>query len=187
MYDHYPATEKQQAFITSLVDDRECDKAAILADLPTMSKKKASEIISHLLAAPKRPKAATAAGASKGNPSLTGMIKSRYAVPTSEFAMVADLPGLDTVKGDLIFVEVKEYRGTVYMRRLHGSLGDFTRSRLPREAVDALAGIIKTDAYRYVRLFGEHYCCCGKCGSPLTDEKSRALLLGPDCRKAFGY
>jgi hypothetical protein len=185
MYDHYPASEKQQAFITSLVDDRECDKAAILAELPFMSKKKASEVIDRLLSSPKRAKAG--AVAPKGNPSVSDMIKSKYAIPTAEFAIVSDLPGLDSVKGDLLFLEVKEYKGTVYMRRLHGAPGSFVRSKMPREAEDALAGIIKADAYRFTKLFGEHYRCCGKCGAELTDEKSRALMLGPDCRKAFGY
>jgi hypothetical protein len=185
MYDNYPASEKQQAFITSLVDDRECDKIAILADLPSMSKKKASETISRLLASPKRPSRPSAVKG--GNPNVADMIKSKYAIPTAEFAIVSDLPGLDNVKGDLLFLEVKEYKGTVYMRRLHGAPGSFVRSKMPREAEDALAAIIKADAYRFTKLFGEHYTCCGKCGAELTDEKSRAIMLGPDCRKAFGY
>jgi hypothetical protein len=184
--DHYPASEKQQAFIMVLVEDRVCDRDAILNDLPFTTKKDASRIIENLLAAPKKARPARPAAMRGGNPNVADMIKSKYAVPTSELAMFSDLIGLDAMKGDLLFIEVKEYRGTIYMRRLQGAPGSFLRLRLPREAEDALAAHIKIDAYRYTRLFGEHYRCCGKCGAELTDEKSRALMLGPDCRKAFG-
>ena len=179
-----PATERQQAFIRTLMDERVCDEAAILADMPFYTTRDASAVINALLAAPRaaRPGRPVAGG----NPNVADMIKSKYAIPTAEFAMIADLAGLDAVRGDLLFIEVKEYRGTVYMRRLHGAPGAFTRSRLPREAEDALASIVKGDPHKYARLFGEHYRCCGKCGAELTDEKSRALQLGPDCRKAFG-
>lgn len=179
-----PATERQQVLIRTLVQERVCDEAAILADLPFCSTRDASGLIDRLLTAPRsaRPTRPSAGG----NSNVADMIKSKYAIPTAEFAMVADLAGLDAVRGDLLFIEVKEYKGTVYMRRLHGAPGAFTRSRLPREAEDALASIVKGDPHKYARLFGEHYACCGKCGAELTDEKSRRLQLGPECRKAFG-
>ena len=186
MYDHYPATERQQAFIRSLADDRVCNREAILAALPTMTKRDASRTIENLLAAPKVARPARPVATRGGNPNVADMIKSKYAVPTAELGLVADGLGFD-LQGDLLFIEVKEYRGTVYMRRLQGAPGAFIRLRMTREAEDALAFHIKADAYRYTRLFGEHYRCCGKCGAELTDEVSRRLQLGPDCRKAFGF
>lgn len=180
-----PATERQQAFIRTLAEERVCDKAAILANLPLTTKRQASTLIEHLLAAPKAFRPARPVAARGGNPNVADMVKSKYAVPTAELAIVADALGID-LPGDLLFVEVKEYRGTVYMRRLQGAPGAFSRLRLPRETEDILAAHIKTDPYKYARLFGEHYRCCGKCGAELTDEKSRRLQLGPDCRKAFG-
>ena len=186
MYGHYPASEKQQSFIRTLADERQCDKEWILTELPLMSKAKASAMITSLLAAPKRPSAPKVSVGLKGNPNVADMVKSKYAIPTSELAMVADGLGFD-LHGDLLFVEVKEYRTVVFMRRLQGAPGAFSRLRMPRETEDLLASLIKEDPYKYARLFGEHYRCCGKCGAELTDEKSRALMLGPDCRKAFGY
>jgi hypothetical protein len=181
-----PATERQQAFIRTLAEERECDKAAILADLPTTTKKQASILIERLLAAPKTARPARPFAARGGNPNVADMIKSKYAVPTAELAIAADGLGFD-LRGDLLFVEVKEYRGTIYMRRLQGAPGSFVRSRMPRETEDLLAAHIKADPYKYARLFGEHYRCCGKCGAELTDEKSRRLQLGPDCRRSFGF
>jgi len=177
----YPATERQQAFIRTLVEERVCDREAVLADLPFYSTKDASAVISRLLDAPKIAKEFRPA-----NQELDGLPKSKYAVPTTELALIADLVGMDAVKNDLVFLEVKEYRGTVYMRRLSGAPGSFIRVRLSKDAVSALSSILKTDPYKYARLFGEHYRCCGKCGAELTDEESRRLMLGPICRKAFG-
>jgi len=185
MNNQYPATDKQQAFIRSLADERVCDREVILAGLPTMSKSDASRTIEALLDAPKTERPARPAAARGGNPNVAELVKSKYAIPTSELGIVADGLGFD-LQGDLLFIEVKEYRGTVYMRRLQGAPGAFSRLRLPRETEDTIAAHIKTDPYRFARLFGEHYRCCGKCGAELTDETSRRLQLGPECRKAFG-
>jgi hypothetical protein len=51
--------------------------------------------------------------------------------------------------------------------------------------IKAIVETIEYDPYKYARLFGEHYTCCGSCGAPLTDNKSRELMLGPECRKKF--
>lgn len=178
----YPASERQQAFIRTLIEERVCDREAVLADLPFYSSKDASAVIGRLLDAPRKESAKP-----KGNPLLADIPKAKYAIPTAELAVVSDLVGLEAVKNDLLFLEVKEYKGTVYMRRLLGAPGAFTRVRLSHEAVAALASILKADPYKYTRLFGEHYACCGKCGAELTDEESRRLMLGPVCRQAFGF
>jgi hypothetical protein len=46
--------------------------------------------------------------------------------------------------------------------------------------------IISQDPYKYAKIFGQHYSCCGSCGAELTDPVSRELQLGPECRKKFG-
>jgi len=76
---------------------------------------------------------------------------------------------------------------TLYMRRLTGSVGAFNRYKLTKNDTLALVELIARDAYKYTKLFGEHYSCCGKCGAELTDPISRQYQLGPDCRKAFGF
>jgi hypothetical protein len=91
----------------------------------------------------------------------------------------------DSFSGDLAFFEVREYMSTLYMRQLHGAPGRFNRSKLSAASVKAIIGIIAADPYRYTRMFGEHYACCGSCGAELTDQRSRELQLGPECRKKF--
>jgi hypothetical protein len=115
---------------------------------------------------------------------LSKLPKSKYAIPTSE--IISDFLA-DKIHGDLLFVEVREYKKTPYLRKLSGSIGYFTR--IKPNALDTLAfvRILASDPHKYARIFGEHYRCCAKCGAELTDERSRELSLGPECRKAFGY
>ena len=88
--------------------------------------------------------------------------------------------------GDLLFLEIREYMGNLYMRRLTGSVGGFTRHKVPSQDSMVIMDIIAKDPYKYAKIFGQHYSCCGSCGAELTDPVSRDLQLGPECRKKFG-
>lgn len=179
-----PASDKQRDFIARLLTERVVD-AGLRAQLETalahdtIDIAEASKVITKLMSAP-RTKAVTNNPA--GQALLASIPKSRYAIGE------VDLTGSSiTVNNDLLFVEVREYMGTLYMRRLHGAPGAFTRSKLTMEQVRDIVGIIATDPYKYTRLFGQHHTCCGSCGAELTDERSRELQLGPECRKKFGF
>ena len=187
---HYiPATPAQIGYITDLLADRDvpspsAEKVREMLAGP-LSKSSASHVIDTLKAWPKR--ARVVAGAAPARPNVLvdlDVPKSRYAIP----AIDLELEALDVnLSGELFFVEVKEYRGTTYMRQLVGAPGSFNRLRLSPRDVVKIANVIMRDAYGYTRLFGENYSCCGKCGAELTDDESRRLMLGPICRKAFGF
>lgn len=134
----------------------------------------------HLNAARNTPAAPGPIGNAAVIAALEGVELSKYAVP----AHALMIPGVE-VKGDLLFLEVRRFKETTYMRRLHGSPGDFTRSRFTPAQTIALAAVIKGKHEELARLFGEHFTCCGRCGAPLTDQKSRQTFLGPECRKVF--
>lgn len=170
------ATPRQVEFIKSLLDER---IYTLSENLVINSSSQASNLIRSLLQSPKKIKEdAELFGA------LSSVPKARYAIPTSEI-FLDTLDG--KVNGDLLFVEVKERDRVLQIRRLHGSTGGFSRSTLSRNDSLTILGHIAQEPYKYTRLFGEHYSCCGKCGAELTDEVSRSLFLGPHCRKAFGY
>jgi hypothetical protein len=189
---YVPASTAQMNFINDLLDGREMP-ASVLAGFKTMvsspsfDKRQASMVIDTLKVMPR--KAAPSASASASAPkaalveALASIPNSKYAIPTDKVDIVIKDINLT---GDLLFIEVREYMGTRYMRRLTGSLGGFTRSKLSPDDTLALAKIIESDPYSYTKLFGQHYSCCGKCGAELTDPVSRSLLLGPTCRQAFG-
>ncbi len=194
-----PASEKQIKFLDDLVNNREVPRemvSAYLAEKETLDIKKASSLIGLFLGYPKMvvqptlPSPAFAELVKKAEPNLYGELigalqgipKSKYAIPVSE--LMTDLLK-DKVHGDLVFVEVKEYMKKTYIKKLYGSVGAFTRVRPAVEDALVFVRIITTDPYKYTKLFAEHYQCCGKCGAELTDPKSRELMLGPECRKAF--
>jgi hypothetical protein len=180
------ASEKQVAFIDSLLNERELDAIQVTSFrsmLPTMTKKQASGMIDILLRQPKRVEKVPGAKKSLLQEALSKAPKSKYAVPVSELDIsLEDTP----LTGDLLFIEVKEYMNNLYMRRLTGSVGGFTRHKVPSQDSIVIMDIIAKDPYKYAKIFGQHYSCCGSCGAELTDPVSRDLQLGPECRKKFG-
>lgn len=180
-------SEKQIDFILGLLKERviEADVAEDFREkLPAMNKREASTLIETLLKLPKAPKAPKVHRPNPTQAALAVVQKSKYALP------VSDISHLDLdfeVNGDLLFLEVREYMGTLYMRRLTGNLGGFTRHKLSVQDVIDLSVVIRSNQYGYARLFGIHYSCCGSCGAELTDPVSRSLQLGPECRKKFGF
>ena len=114
---------------------------------------------------------------------MAGLPKSKYAIPAFHLeGALADY----RLEGELLFVEIREYRGVRYLRRLTGSVGDFVRTRLSVRDALAVLRVLEGGARTYIQKFGEHFVCCGKCGAPLTDDKSRARFLGPDCARQLG-
>ena len=180
------ASEKQVAFISNLLDERELDAVTVSSFrsmLITMTKKQASSTIDLLLRTPKRVEKVPGATKSLLQEALSKAPKSKYAVPVSELDIsLEDTP----LTGDLLFIEVKEYMNNLYMRRLTGSVGGFTRHKVPSQDSIVIMNIIAKDPYKYAKIFGQHYSCCGSCGAELTDPVSRDLQLGPECRKKFG-
>ena len=182
------ASDKQINFIKSLLTEREIslqDRDELLRALSSMEKKQASLLIDTLLKLPKRSAKITFVETKKSplQEALASAPKSKYAVPAED----VDINLTNTnINGDILFVEVKEYMGNLYMRRLLGSLGGFTRYKVDNSDAVEIMKVIATDPYKYARKFGEVYSCCGSCGAELTDPVSRSLQLGPECRKKFG-
>lgn len=180
------ASQKQLDFIAKLRVERDLSKLreeqitrALAAGLTT---RQASNWIELLLQEPRSTGVAVGpVGPSAISEALEDVIDSKYAVP-SRAVMI---PGLE-VRGDLLFLEVRTFRGHKYLRRLHGAPGRFQRTKLTASQTIALAAVIKGKHVELSRLFGEHYACCGRCGAELTDQKSREIFLGPECRKVFG-
>lgn len=187
------ATEKQVDFILKLLSERELlqwsadDPSLTASALPLWSRKDASELIDDLLKMPKKPEpmaevSGVSTPAATAQALLDSFPKGKYAVPTD----LLDITLEQNLHGDLLFVELKEWNNVRYLRKLLGSLGGFTRVKMSPSDNRRIAEVIAADPYKYAKLFGERYSCCGSCGADLTDEKSRALMLGPECRKKFG-
>jgi hypothetical protein len=180
-------SEKQISFINSLLSERELESEAVegfRAALATMDKKKASVLIDMLLKLPKKENKVVGGSKSPLQEALSKAPKSKYAVPNVELDL--SLTEFTKLTGDHLFIEIKEYMGNLYMRRLHGSVGAFTRTRVVNDDAVTIMNHISKDPYKYAKIFGTIYSCCGSCGAELTDPISRELQLGPECRKKFG-
>lgn len=187
----FEASPKQIQFITDLIEKKnlgetERAKAALIqiAD-KTLDKKEASKFIDEFIVAKPIASTSTAvpSATSKIQTLLAEVPKAKYAVPMDEIDLGID----ETVNGDILFIEVREYMNVLYMRRLHGAPGNFNRSKLSFKDTELLINLVKKNPLKYTQLFGEVHKCCGKCGADLTDQLSRELKLGPRCRKEFGF
>jgi hypothetical protein len=190
MLTFFEATPKQIQFITDLIEKKNLGDTAKALTVKTkiaankLDKQEASKLIDELIAAPVRIAfTATPSAASKMQTLLGEVPKAKYAVPMDEIDLGID----ETVNGDILFIEVREYMNVLYMRRLHGAPGNFNRSKLSFKDTELLINLVKKNPLKYTQLFGEVHKCCGKCGADLTDQLSRELKLGPRCRKEFGF
>lgn len=173
-----PATPAQTSFLRDLFAKRVVPADLAGTDLAALTKQEASMLITRLKTAPYTPTAPAA-----GTPNLlAGVRKASYALLADPIALA--LTGWDLGKNDLVFVEVKEYKGTRYMRRLTGNAGGFLRTRLNSNDTKVIVDAILADPDAAILRFSKHYEMCAKCHAELTDPTSRAIGLGPTCRKS---
>jgi hypothetical protein len=123
------------------------------------------------------------------NETVNDLIR-RLNVPKSMYAVSLALltPSLKELAhgNQYLFAQISEFKDTQYVRVLRGAPGSFNREKPTyRDQVD-LVNIIATSPQLFAQTFGLVYTCCGSCGAELTDDRSRALKLGPECRKKFG-
>jgi hypothetical protein len=166
-------TEKQQAFILRLLDEREHGMDAALdtikATVPEMSKQQASDMISALLKYSE--KASAPKDDNYGIPSVDDLPAGRYAINSAD--------------GELTFYEV--WRGTrkpeyVKLYVLHGP--DSTEVPFGKGMVTILKSIAQEAGAAAVR-YGHEIGACSICNKRLTNRVSRALGIGPVCGGRF--
>lgn len=189
-----PASERQISYLDDIIKMRDVPQS--LVDLyrtqkeAGISKDIASSFISTFLKAPLLSTARTAANFAERDEKMKQLMELMGTFPEAKYAIPADELMVDLlkrpIKNDLVFCELRKYRGRLYFKQLHGSPGWFSRSLFPVEDAIVFARIIQKDPYKYTRIFADHYRCCGRCGAELTDELSRETRLGPTCRKYFG-
>jgi hypothetical protein len=192
------ATPKQRDFFDQLLRERQIPAEYPLEDIhallvsPDVTPAQLRPVFDELCKLPK--KAARPGAPSSARPQRTDQVLRDLEIPPAMYALAsgAFLPADRTLLGgddnDHVFLAVGEYKDTRYIRRLHGAPGSFSRTKLPdRDLEQRVARVIHAEGPRNAtQLFGSLYTCCGKCGAELTDKVSRALKLGPHCRKEFG-
>lgn len=194
---NWSATDRQRGFLLVLIDQRAVPDAAAenvrqLCERDDFSKTDASALIDGFTKMPYRPKPYAAPvtvtdpdGTVHRLATIDDLIPSKFAIPITEL-LSTDLRQF-AGNSDLLFGEVREWKGHKFINALKGAPGAFARTRLKGTDRGDVVRVLATDQYKYTKIFGDHYTCCGSCGAELTDETSRSLKLGPDCRTKFGF
>lgn len=162
------ATEKQVDFIAKLRAERglPMDRDEV-ARLP---RKVASDEIERLLAI---------------NPVTTVKLD----VPAGRYA----LDPVGNEGNSVVFYQVDaptsgKWAGRVFVKRLTGAPGDWRKDRVTSAtATNVLKRINEAGAREASLRFGRESKACGVCGSPLSNDESRRLGIGPDCRANLGW
>lgn len=159
-----PATERQVAYIQSLIAEREIPQDLVeVAAQTTWDAEQASALIRALKVAPRLEVGMTA-------PSHPEVLDGRYAIPNASGT------------GSLVFYKV--------WTRRDGSRGvdlQVSDDYLPvgRAQVPGILARIAKEPAEASKRYGREIGCCGVCGRTLTDENSRAAGIGPVCSAKF--
>lgn len=165
-------TEKQDAFITSLLEQRAVPEVYLekLNELrPKLDRQAASLVIEQLLAMPKQQQTWTVPDE---------IPDGRYAVPGADghfkfFRVVTRNPDTPQAKR--------------FVQKVLGSPGDFRYVRVTAQEWKLAVKLIAEDPGFASQCFGQEVGACGVCGSPLTDPESIALGIGPICAKKYDW
>jgi hypothetical protein len=164
-----PATDKQASLAQALVRERqpldkyaEMDRPEYEQIVAEMGKYSISKFIDEML------RQSYIDGKANGIEGFDDVLPGRYA--------------LDGEDGTLRFYWLKdedEHGNPRRLVQLVGAPGDFVQRRIwrPQSIMEQIA---RDSASAMIR-FGLEVGKCGKCGSPLTDEASRARGIGPIC------
>lgn len=107
-------------------------------------------------------------------------------IPAGRYALVEDKDGV------VRFYQIDKpdegrWAGRIFVKQLYGSPGQFRKERRYGAAAVSILELIADDPQGASLLFGKEAGICGVCGSPLTNEESRALGIGPICRGKMGW
>lgn len=176
-----PATEKQVALITKLLDEKDWGKDGVLTsensetamnvcDRKTIGKREASDLIGQLLKLDIEKKSA-------------GQKQTWPTVPEGRYALQAE-------DGTVTFYKVDRpdqgrWAGYIFTKRIVGSPGDWAEFRVP--LAPTMDAIEKMGAMESARLFGYKAKACGRCSSPLSTVQSRAAGYGEVCAEKVGW
>lgn len=109
------------------------------------------------------------------------------------FTNASELPdslyALERADG-LVFYELRtgrkgKWTGFKFLDRLVGAPGDWKRYAMKGTAKAHILAEIAENPAEAAGRYGREFTRCGVCHSPLSDPTSRALGIGPDCRKKF--
>lgn len=185
------ASDKQRALADSLyrervIPDEVWDRLQTSMNNRLLSPRTISQEFDQIIKAnyPRRARAAGGGVEMPDYPDWSERQPASYAVPAEGLSEECRTR-LVTEGQRFLFFEVTEWKGRWRCRKLTGSSGAFKRSTIwavDQQELWRLLGIEGMEL-KLTKLFGQIFACCGVCKAPLTDDLSRELHIGPDCRR----
>lgn len=171
-----PITAGQRNFAQALLREHEPpDEYADMSEdrINQMSKAEASQFIGRMKQQPYRRKA-------KGL--IAMLLEDPYAdVAEGYYAVRA-------ADGKVDFFKIVDSQHSRKMFQVYGSPGALAENPVTRpELANAVLSVIAQDQQAAMLLFGTELGMCGACGSPLTNDESREIGIGPVCRRKRGW
>jgi hypothetical protein len=176
-----PASDKQIAFLTTLLAERELGseiRAALVQEIAdgTINKTQASWGIEQALAAPRKASVTLA-----GTPAPPAVPDGRYAI-TSDGETQARFYRVNSPKDG-------KWAGLTFVSEVKGGATSWGNERSIRDAAErtSVLNAIAADPQTAMANYGHLTNKCGKCHALLTDEVSVAQGIGPICIGTLGW
>jgi hypothetical protein len=173
------ATANQVDFMRRLIQERQFPNEAakqwaeqILSQGESVDMARMSKILQRLLTLPK-------VNTNGGN-RLT-----RADLPEGKYALLTP-----QAQNEISFFSVwhpPDSETAIIISQLFGAPGSWRRKTCRGQRYSSIAQEIAADPKAAMARFGLHFTVCGRCGSPLTNDLSRELGIGPDCRQHLGW
>lgn len=176
----WPASERQVNYVIGLYEERRLPDSHVTykrADLERMERDEISSEITLLKTYPRKE-------GTTGNDAVPDVPAGRYAILNTH-----PIEGDGTDEGDdYVFLKVDRptegrWKGYTFVKRLYGSPGHLREDGVKNAAQrNKFLRRIAADPKKAMLEYGLQLGECGACGSPLTNEESRRLGIGPVCR-----
>jgi hypothetical protein len=174
-----PPSDRQVTYMADLLAQHDWPDELTEEDLRAMDRSQVSSLITRIKARPRR------SSISSRKP----QIKFTSDVPAGRYAIKS--PG-DTWSA-WVFLQVDkptegDWAGNTFVKMLIGSPGDYKQQRLHGKVAINWLKMIEEVTPRQASIdFGLQSGSCGVCHSPLTNEESLKLGIGPVCRNKMGW
>lgn len=168
-----PATDKQKAFVRTLLAERESSVVAKVSRQALNVAREENRLTAALLSVVIEELLEIAPDTAKAN-----IPDGRYALPAED--------------GHFVFYKVDsptegKWAGYTFVVQLIGSVGDWEEQRLSRGMATSVRARIAADVQEAARMFGIKASACGYCSSPLSNPQSRAAGYGETCAHNHGF
>lgn len=172
------ASDKQKTFIRSLLAERAGNEDA--------------ETIRDWLNQVRLSRSLTLATASEAIAALLKISRTGPAEVAVDVRVPEGRYALPSEDGHFVFYKVEwvtlgKWAGRIFVSQLLGGAGDWTEQRLYDGAVGLVLDRIAEDTEGAARMFGIKASACGRCGSPLSNTRSRAAGYGETCADKQGF